>query len=68
MKKNLAIFLIAGISLIMLITTVATAQMAEVTPDSINVQDKCEKMKESLAIATGLRVEYIQKQIDMDCS
>ena len=67
MKKTLAISLITGISLIMLFTAVGTAQMAEVTQET-NVQDKCEIMKESLASATGLRAEYIQKQIDKYCS
>ena len=67
MKKTLAISLIAGISLLMLFATVGTAQMAEVT-QATSVQEKCEIMNESLAGATGLRAEYIQKQIDAYCS
>ena len=67
MKKIVTFSLIAGISMIMLATTIGTAQMAEVTQDN-NVEKMCERLNQGLASSTGERAEYIQKVIDRDCS
>ena len=68
MKKIVTLSLITGISLIMLFSTVGTAQMAEVNQDSKYDESMCELLNEDLASATGWRVEYIQQVIDRECS
>jgi len=68
MKKIVTLSLVAGISLIMLFSTIGTAELAEVAQDSNIAEKRCEIMNQSLASATGWRVEYIQKYIERDCS
>jgi len=63
------ISIIAGISLIMIFTTIGAAYMSEVSEGPImSMSEKCDIMNQYLGIAEGLRVDYIQDTIDKNCS
>ena len=64
MKKIVAASIIVGISLVMLFTTIGTAQLAE----SQENQEMCDILNQQLASATGERVAYIQQSIAQYCS
>ena len=64
MKKIVAASIIVGISLVMLFTTIGTAQLAE----SQENQEMCDTLNQELAGATGERATYIQQVIVRDCS
>ena len=69
MKKSITISLIAGISIIMLFTTIGTAQMMEIfqnTNSDQSIQERCDAVMQDPSSWDG--VGYVQEFIAEYCS